>query len=65
MTYLLAIDQGTTSTRSILFGAGLRPVATSQEEIKQIYKTGLLPGFELPLGKLLVLADRWACDEDE
>jgi glycerol kinase len=27
MDYLLAIDQGTTSTRSILFDAALTPVA--------------------------------------
>jgi Uma2 family endonuclease len=26
----------------------------------QSYKTPLLPGFELPLGRLLTLADRWA-----
>src|ERR1700730_5695747 len=25
----------------------------------QIYKTDLLPGFELPLARLLALADRW------
>ena len=37
MTYLLAIDQGTTSTRAILFDAGLRPVATAQEEFAQHY----------------------------
>ena len=37
MTYLLAIDQGTTSTRSILFDKGLRPVATAQQEFPQHY----------------------------
>ena len=37
MTYLLAIDQGTTSTRAILFDASLRPVATAQEEFTQHY----------------------------
>ncbi len=37
MTYLLAIDQGTTSTRSIIFDAGLRPVATAQQEFAQHY----------------------------
>jgi Uma2 family endonuclease len=26
---------------------------------KQTYATDLLPGFELPLAKLLALADRW------
>jgi glycerol kinase len=35
--YLLAIDQGTTSTRSILFDAGLAPVAVAQQELTQIY----------------------------
>ena len=35
--YLLAIDQGTTSTRAILFDAGLVPVATAQQEFAQIY----------------------------
>jgi glycerol kinase len=35
--YLLAIDQGTTSTRSILFDAGLTPVAVAQRELTQIY----------------------------
>src|SRR5947207_10926757 len=35
--YLLAIDQGTTSTRAILFDAALTPVASEQQEFKQIY----------------------------
>jgi glycerol kinase len=35
--YLLAIDQGTTSTRAILFDAALTPVATAQQELPQIY----------------------------
>ena len=35
--YLLAIDQGTTSTRAILFDAALAPVATAQQEFAQIY----------------------------
>jgi len=33
--YLLAIDQGTTSSRAILFDAGLTPVATAQAEFAQ------------------------------
>jgi glycerol kinase len=37
MTYLLAIDQGTTSTRAIVFDAALAPVAVAQQEIAQIY----------------------------
>jgi glycerol kinase len=35
--YLLAIDQGTTSTRAILFDAALAPVAGAQQEFTQIY----------------------------
>ena len=35
MTHILAIDQGTTSSRAILFDAGLRPVATAQAEFTQ------------------------------
>ncbi len=35
MTHILAIDQGTTSSRAILFDKGLTPVATAQEEFKQ------------------------------
>ena len=36
-TLLLAIDQGTTSTRTILFGADGRARASAQEELPQIY----------------------------
>ena len=35
MQYILAIDQGTTSSRAILFDAGLRVVASAQEEFPQ------------------------------
>jgi glycerol kinase len=35
--FLLAIDQGTTSTRAILFDAGLRPLASHAIELTQIY----------------------------
>ena len=34
---LIAIDQGTTSTRAIAFDAGLRPLATVQKELRQFY----------------------------
>ncbi len=37
MTYILAIDQGTTSSRAIIFDAGLRVVASAQEEFPQHY----------------------------
>ncbi|MEJ6021019.1 glycerol kinase GlpK [Ramlibacter sp. PS4R-6] len=36
-TYLLALDQGTSSSRSIVFDAGGRIVALAQEELPQIY----------------------------
>jgi glycerol kinase len=35
MKHILAIDQGTTSSRAILFDEGLRPVASAQEEFAQ------------------------------
>jgi glycerol kinase len=35
--FLLAIDQGTTSTRAILFDRALKPVAVAQQEFRQIY----------------------------
>ena len=37
MTYILAIDQGTTSTRSIIFDKHLRIIQTSQKEITQYF----------------------------
>ena len=37
MDYLLAIDQGTTSSRAIVFDKALRPVAAAQKEFRQIY----------------------------
>lgn len=36
-THILAIDQGTTSTRAIVFDASARPVATAQAEFAQHY----------------------------
>jgi len=35
MPHILAIDQGTTSSRAILFDAGLKPIATAQQEFPQ------------------------------
>ncbi|MEX2519832.1 MAG: glycerol kinase GlpK [Paracoccaceae bacterium] len=35
--HILAIDQGTTSSRGILFNAALKPVATGQQEFRQIF----------------------------
>ena len=37
MTHILAIDQGTTSTRAILFDETLTVVASAQEEFTQHY----------------------------
>jgi glycerol kinase len=37
MTYLLALDQGTSSSRSIVFDAAGRTVAQAQRELNQIY----------------------------
>jgi glycerol kinase len=36
-THILAIDQGTTSSRAIIFGAKHEPVAVAQREFEQIY----------------------------
>ena len=36
-SHLLAIDQGTTSTRAIVFDAALAPLASAQQELRQIY----------------------------
>ncbi len=37
MSVLIAIDQGTTSTRAIVFDAALKPLASAQVELHQIY----------------------------
>ncbi len=37
MSFILAIDQGTTSSRAIVFDAQMRPVATAQEEFEQLF----------------------------
>ena len=34
---LIAIDQGTTSTRAIVFDAALAPLSVAQRELHQIY----------------------------
>jgi glycerol kinase len=36
-TALIAIDQGTTSTRAIAFDATLKPLASAQQELRQIF----------------------------
>ena len=35
--YILSIDQGTTSSRAILYDENAQPVMTAQEEFAQIY----------------------------
>ena len=37
MSYLLALDQGTTSSRAIVFDRSGKPVATAQREFRQIF----------------------------
>lgn len=37
MSFVIAIDQGTTSNRAIVFGKSLDPVATAQKEFAQFY----------------------------
>ena len=37
MSYILAIDQGTTSSRAIIFSSALLPVARAQREFPQYY----------------------------
>lgn len=37
MSYLIAIDQGTTSTRAIVFDTALKPRATAQRELPQVF----------------------------
>ena len=36
-SYVLALDQGTTSSRAMAFDAGGRPLASAQRELEQIY----------------------------
>ena len=49
--HILVIDQGTTSTRSIVFDAAVAPVASAQQEFTQIYPTTRL-GRARPRGNL-------------
>ena len=37
MNYILAIDQGTTSSRAIVFNADMQPVASDQQEFEQFF----------------------------
>ena len=53
---LIAIDQGTTSTRAIAFDAALRPVATAQRELRQIFPAPGLVEITSPLATDLLFA---------
>jgi glycerol kinase len=44
MPYLLALDQGTSSSRSIVFDLSGRIVAMAQQELPQIYPQSRLGG---------------------
>ncbi|MDA8126012.1 MAG: FGGY family carbohydrate kinase, partial [Deltaproteobacteria bacterium] len=37
MAFVLALDQGTTSSRAILFDAAGKPVASAQKEFRQVF----------------------------
>jgi glycerol kinase len=37
MSYLLAIDQGTSSSRAVVYDANVQPIASAQQEFPQIY----------------------------
>ena len=37
MPHILAIDQGTTSSRAILFDGDMKPIASAQEEFTQYF----------------------------
>ena len=37
MTYILALDQGTTSSRAIIFDKNMTPITTAQKEFKQYF----------------------------
>ncbi len=57
------IDRFTrTMTAHVLDGAKYRKKIVAES---QTYRTKLLPGFELPLARLLQLADRWADEEEQ
>ena len=48
MSYLLALDQGTSSSRSIVFDSAGRIVAVAQRELPQIYPQ---PGWVEQIGR--------------
>lgn len=61
MKYLLALDQGTTSSRAILFSLEGRPVAMAQREFRQLYpRPGWVEHDPLELWETTLLAVREA-----
>ena len=54
MTYLLALDQGTSSSRSIVFDRQGRIVALAQKELPQIYNRWFMK--RLPNGERFNIA---------
>jgi glycerol kinase len=57
VTHLVAVDQGTTSTRCIVFDARARPVATAQAEHDQLLARA--GGVEHDAGQILDRSGRW------
>jgi glycerol kinase len=61
MKYLLALDQGTTSSRAILFTLEGRPVAWAKREFRQLYpRPGWVEHDPLELWETTLLAAREA-----
>ena len=63
--YLLAIDQGTTSSRAIVFNAGGLPLATAQQEFAPTFgfhEGDKLEGTDLPDLDFLALARGQGCE---
>ena len=61
---LIAIDQGTTSTRAIVFDASLRPLASAQQELRQIYPApGLVEHDADEIWQAVVVTVREAMDK--
>ncbi len=62
--YILAIDQGTTSTRAILFDTDGLPVAAAQEELPQIYpRPGWVEHDAQVIWRAVLSVGRAACEQ--
>ena len=61
---VIAVDQGTTSTRAIVFDAGLKPLASAQRELRQIYPSpGLVEHDAEEIWQAVVATVREAMDK--